>query len=49
MRSYPFDPINNFDYVGDNSEDRNAKEFCVYIRDKRTGEIETICDSDLPF
>lgn len=50
---YPFDAEDPFQRYEERApsafEIKNENEYCLYLRDKRTGELIRICESDLPF
>lgn len=51
--SYPFnaeDPFQRYEEREPSAfEIKNKNEYCIYLRDRVTGELVYICDSDLPF
>ena len=56
METYPFDDItyeDPFEMFQTNDLPppftKPDGDYCIYVRDKRTGKLQTICESDLPF
>lgn len=53
--SYPFDkwddPFYRYEERDPSPDEVNISttDYCIYLRDKKTGELVKICDSDLPF
>lgn len=53
-RYHPFDhddPFQRFEVRESTSYEKSVEpeEYCIYLKDKYTGELVRLCDSDLPF